>query len=368
MVCALPYDQGMAYTRKLPSGKFEGIAKDGRVRLGSRTFRLQRDAQAWAERLETAAAGGLDVRAGKATVKTLLPVWLEHRSHTVSANTVRADRHMSKAVTPSLKARAVSSIKRQDIVSWLQTLRRNGLSYGTVARHRASLAAFFSWLVEDHRITANPVKDAKQPPKVAEQVEMKPFTETELSQLVTTLAQTDQRIADIIQVLGWTGLRWGESRALKVSDIRLGDNGTPTHIRVSRSQSEGREVKGTKGRSARTVPVVAVAQPALARLIDGKNPGDLALPSERGGQLWRGRFRKQARWAELAGGRRPHDLRHSAATLWLSNGVDLSTVSAWLGHSSTVITNGYLHYAGTSADDAAVAKINAATTGRRPED
>lgn len=351
----------MAFTRKLPSGKFEGIAKDGRTRLGSKTFTKQADAKAWAERLETAAAGGLDVKAGKARIKALLPLWLEHREHTVSANTVRADTHMSKAITPTLSARAVSSIRRQDIEAWLQNLRHQGLAYGTVARHRASLAAFFSWLVEDNRITTNPAQGARQPSKVDEQAEMNPFTETELSKLVTNLAETDQRTADIVQVMGWTGLRWGELRALKVSDIHVDTNSTPTRIRVQRSQSEGREVKGTKGRSARTVPVVNIITPALNRLTAGKNGNDLALTSERGGQLWRGRFKKQARWAELAGGRRPYDLRHTAACLWLTKGVDLMTVSAWLGHANVSTTNGYLHYLGDSADDAAVNLINAST-------
>lgn len=353
----------MAFTRQLPSGKWLGIAKDGRTRLGSKTFPKKSDAQAWAQRLETAAAGGLDVKAGKARISALLPVWLEEREHTVSANTVRADRLMSKALTPGLKARAVSSIKRRDIETWLQQLHRQGHSHGTVTRHRASLTAFFTWLMDDNRINENPAKGARQPAKVAEQTEMHPFTEAELNQLVTTLAKTDQRIADIVLVLGWTGLRWGEARALRVSDIRHGPDRTLANIRVQRSQSEGREVKGTKGRSARTVPVPDIITPALDRLTDGKRSNDLALTSERGGQLWRGRFKKQARWTELAAGRRIHDLRHTAACLWLSKGVDLSTVQAWLGHSSATTTNKYLHYLGTSADSAAVALINRSTKG-----
>lgn len=38
----------------------------------------------------------------------------------------------------------------------------------------------------------------------------------------------------------------------------------------------------------------------------------------------------------VAMGRRLHDLRHTAACLWLARGVDLSTVSAWLGHAFVV--------------------------------
>jgi len=53
-----------------------------------------------------------------------------------------------------------------------------------------------------------------------------------------------------------------------------------------------------------------------------------------------------------------HDLRHTAACLWLTRGVDLSTVSAWLGHASISTTNRYLHYLGTSADAADLGRLN----------
>lgn len=358
----------MATTRKLPSGRFQGIAKEGRALIGTKVFDLKRDALAWAERLETAAAGGLDVKAGKTRVKVLLPQWLEHRKHSVSAKTYRTDQDLLRLVDAPLNARAVASLRRPDIEAWLQRLRKAGHSYASVSRRRDSLSSFFAWLIDDNRVTSNPVKDARQPGRTAEKVEMRPFTQTELDQLVTAVAERSQHLADIVQVLGWTGLRWGEARALKVSDIRRDDDGAPTHIRVVRSQSEGYETKTTKGRSNRTVPVVAVAQPALTRLTKGKDRSDLALTSVAGGQLWGNRFRELTGWKNISDGRRVYDLRHTSATLWLSVGVDLSTVSAWLGHSSTVITNEYLHYTGTSADDAAVNLINAATKSDRSED
>jgi integrase len=41
--------------------------------------------------------------------------------------------------------------------------------------------------------------------------------------------------------------------------------------------------------------------------------------------------------AALAG--RIHDLRHTAAYLWLSLGVDVVTVQAWMGHATIPTTN-----------------------------
>lgn len=353
------YHAVMAYTQKLPSGKFRGIAKQGRTQLGSKTFAKRADAKAWAERLETAAAGGLDVKAGRARLGKMLPEWLEHRESTVAPKTVKADREMVDALTPGLRQREVSSIKKADVENWLRALHRKGMSHSTVKRRRASLAAFFSWLVEDHRILSNPVSGAVQPARTAEQDEMHPFNEAELGKLVSTIAEKDQRLADIVLVLGWTGLRWGEGRALKVGDVRRDANGSPTHLRIKRSHSEEEEVKTTKGRKNRTVPIVAVITDAIDRLAEGKPRDALLMSAERGGPLWSGRFKEQTDWKTLADERRLYDLRHTAACLWLSKGVDLSTVSSWLGHSNASITNSYLHYLGTSADAAAVARINA---------
>ena len=81
----------------------------------------------------------------------------------------------------------------------------------------------------------------------------------------------------------------------------------------------------------------------------------------------------------------PHDLRHTAASaaivghgpvlvrwdhgsytlpirvrvcLWLASGVSISTIQAWLGHSSLQTTQIYVHYLGDSADRAGLDVLN----------
>jgi len=66
---------------------------------------------------------------------------------------------------------------------------------------------------------------------------------------------------------------------------------------------------------------------------------------------------------ERASGRRSpacpiHDLRHTAACLWLAKGVPATTVQAWMGHASIATTNIYLHHLGTVADEAGLARLN----------
>src|SRR5690349_21571273 len=100
----------MAYTRKLPNGRFQGIAKSGRVIIGTRTFGRMSDAMAWAERTETAAAGGVDVRADKAGVRELLAEWVDYRRRTVAPKTARTDAELLRLMSPALGARSAGTV------------------------------------------------------------------------------------------------------------------------------------------------------------------------------------------------------------------------------------------------------------------
>lgn len=346
----------MPSARRLPSGRWQGVAKAGRTRLGTKTFGTRRDALAWAERTETAAAGGLDPRAGRAPVRSLLPAWIEHRRATVAPKTARTDAEILRLCSPALGALAVAAVTPRHVEAWLLYLRQHhAQADSSIARYRLSLSAFFAWAIADCRLQINPVAAAKPPRPLAPPAEMRPFSEPELATLAEAVALRDSVLADVVTVLGWTGLRWAEARSLTALDFSPGS--TP-FLRVVRSQPEGHPVKSTKGGKGRRAPLATPALLAVERLAAGKAPGDLLLTTAQGGQLWAGTFRRRTDWAAISDGRRLHDLRHSAACLWLRRGVDVGTVQAWLGHSSITTTQRYLHHLGTSADAAGLARLN----------
>ena len=74
--------------------------------------------------------------------------------------------------------------------------------------------------------------------------------------------------------------------------------------------------------------------------------------SANGNRLHANAFKRATDWHLIAPGRRIHDLRHTAACLWLARGVSPTTVQAWMGHASIATTNIYLHHLGTVADRA----------------
>ena len=63
-------------------------------------------------------------------------------------------------------------------------------------------------------------------------------------------------------------------------------------------------------------------------------------------------------WRRTSCGRRIHDLRYTAACVWLSRGVDPGTVQAWMGHESIATTNLYLHFLGTGAHRVGLGLLN----------
>ena len=99
---------------------------------------------------------------------------------------------------------------------------------------------------------------------------------------------------------------------------------------------------------------------AMVRRMAASREADAPLfVSVRGISCTRRAFKRTLDWAVVGEGRRIHDLRHTAACLWLARGVDPVTVQAWMGHASIATTNRYLHHLGTASDQAGLARLNA---------
>jgi hypothetical protein len=129
---------------------------------------------------------------------------------------------------------------------------------------------------------------------------------------------------------------------------------------MARSQTERGNVRVTTGRLTRRVAAGRRrggngGPPRVDGKVAGRLPGDrrlsraalaLRVPADQlVGPLGDGSPRCMA-------------LPHTAACLWPTGGVDLSTVSAWLGHASISTTNRHLPYLETAADSAGWERLN----------
>lgn len=315
--------------------KWRAYIYDGGTAIATRTFDDPVDARAWERRMKRQLAAGIDVVGAVKKVQEWLPLFLEHRREIVAPSTLQRDEGVCASLPAWLRAHRVCDVNPQVISRLIKSI--NG-SPGTKQRALITVAAFFSWLEGLAVVDRNPVRGIRIPRTNAIGAATNPFSWRE----VETMAP-EGPYGDVIIVLAYTGLRWGELRALRARDVVIDDDGIATALRVRRSASDGFPEKAPKSGKVRKVPLMQRPALIISRRLRGLKPDDLVFTSPRGGPLNRSNMRRSVRWDEISGGRRIHDLRHTAACEWLRKGVDVATVSAWLGHASVTTTGAYLH-------------------------
>jgi integrase len=166
-----------------------------------------------------------------------------------------------------------------------------------------------------------------------------------------------------------SGLRLGELRGLRRQDVELAAEdaqGGWLRVRQQWTRDAGKDVLSKpKGRKARDVPITPPLARTLRAHLAQKNAeptrpspfrtlqhddtacGDELVFGDAEGRPfsdWRCRSALRGLMRELGmAPLTPHELRHSAATLNLAAGVPLSLVSWLLGHTTSAITQIYLH-------------------------
>jgi integrase len=148
-----------------------------------------------------------------------------------------------------------------------------------------------------------------------------------------------------VLALALAGLRWGELAGLQPGD-RVSVPGPGLRLRraVLASGGGGALYLDTlKNNRARTVPLVVDLVPIVDRWSDGKTPDAWLFAAPEGGPLRESNWKRSVGWtaATAAIGRqgfRVHDLRHTAASMWLAAGADPKVVQRVLGHATAAMT------------------------------
>jgi integrase len=177
----------------------------------------------------------------------------------------------------------------------------------------------------------------------------------------------------IVSLLAYAGLRPGELRALRWSDV------AENTINVQRGANPDGSIKQTKTGQRRSVRLLSAVVQDLReyRLAVGR-PSERALILQTDGvglawsksdwQMWRvDRWAPACLAAGLEAAPRPYDLRHSFASLLLAEGRQPLYVARQLGHSLAVLLTTYAHLIDEYADaqnidaSAEIAKARAGT-------
>lgn len=303
----------------------------------------------------------------------------------VQPYTAQRSRQKALLFAPWIGSKAIDEIAPADILCALAELGnsggrlKGGLSSATLrAAHLAGSQAA-DWAVEHGHAVANPFGKVKRPKANYRQSRF--LTQREATELATKVARNaeaymmldDVRRASFclaVCIALATGLRRGEVFALRWDDV------DSDRLRVGVSKAVKADGSVGNPKSIAGVRSVAIGR-KLMKLLDRAKPWqDELLPVERpngckglmvvdetGGRASMNAFEHWWRgWADRNGfpGLRFHELRHTHATLLISNGVDVKTVQMRLGHSSAVVTMSCYAHAIPLSDGAAAETLDAA--------
>lgn len=332
----------------LPSGKFRARMAVGPGRRPlSATFSRQRHAERQREKWQTAKENGtLDqIDGGRQTLADLAAEHMAAARPDLADSTYAVYRSLWSAHVKDhgIAAMPLRSIRPETVEGFKADLRANGAGEVSIRKTLALLQTILNRAALYGRIAANPVTPVKKP-AAARARTVNAISPAEVEKVRAQLTGAD---AVLVSVLGYAGLRPGEARALTWADVKA------KTLHVHDGTNPDGTLKPTKTEQSRSVRMVKAVKADLAawRKASG-DPADAALVFPRAdGKPWtetdfrNWRRRRFAPAVERAGVNlsRPYDLRHSAASLWLHEGIGPIQVAAWLGHKASETFKTYAH-------------------------
>lgn len=338
---------------------------DGRRQRVTRRCETQREAIEVLKQLKAEHVNGKRPLADNFTVGQFLDEWLEACIIGKKKPSTAADYEMNIRLylKPSLGHIALKNLRPHEIQKMINALADKGLTRAPEYA-RAVLRAALKTAEEWEYISGNPAARVKVPKHKNHR--MNPLSPEEARRFLD-FAQ-GHRLEALFTVAVSMGLREGEAFALRWSDVDLDRGLLQIRHSLDRTSRPWRLETPKTDRSRRSLTVPAVCRLALAahkerqaeeRIFQGSRwqHHDFVFSSSIGTPLDCNNVLKQFRAILKQAGiaeRCFHDLRHTCATLLLSQGVHARVVMELLGHSSIAVTmNTYSHVMRPMQDDAA---------------
>lgn len=327
--------------------------------------------------VQSAADSGQELARRDLTVSTFLGQWLDTLHGTVAPTTEQQYRDVVRLyIKPHVGQKRVRTLSPADVTRMVRQLEVEGRSANTRRLARSILRRALRWGEHEGTVQRN-VAAISQGVKL-NATEGRTLTPTQARTLLESVK--GHRLEAAFAVALSLGLRRGELLGLAWDDVALDAEPPRLTVRHAIKRLKGGLIREDckTPKSRRTVyipgPVVEVLRGHRRRQLEERlQAGDLWEPMPLGADLI---FRSPAGTAvdpsnflhavytvtEAAGLGRwsAHELRHSAASLLLAQGVPLKTISETLGHASIRITaDVYGHLMEPAKADAADAMTEA---------
>lgn len=286
------------------------------------------------------------------SVKDFLNDWLENivRSRVREATFDGYKGIVEYYLLPAIGSERLCDLRPEHIQRFYGSLQRKGLSSRTVRYAHSVLSSALNHAEMQGMIFHNPCKKCQLPKK--HQTEMKYFTPDQVRQFLG--AANDSKLFALFALAIETGMRPGEYLALQWKDIDFDNMSLAVRRTVKVKKGGGFYFSTPKtAKSNRPLTISAELLEALKvhrkeqleskmQIRDVYRENGLVFPNEIGDPLLIGNLRKRYfdKIVEKAGlpKIRLYDLRHTSATMLLSEGEHPKVVAERLGHASTNLT------------------------------
>ena len=303
----------------------------------SRVFDRKADAVVWDQdqRRRLRLGEWVDPRRGRVALEQFASEWLESRTALKRRSKESDEAAWRNYIAPRFGRWPVASITSSEVSNWVGGLVARGLAPATATRALATLRSLLEYAVSDGRVTVNAAANVRAPTVGRARREGRALTVAELRHLASACTGP---YAELVLVLGLAGLRWGELAGLRIADrVFVPGRGLRVQRAVLASRGGGElYVDSLKTSRARTVPLVPDLVPIVDRWAADRPVDGWLFPSPEGGPLRESNWKRSVNWAEAREAiavptLRVHDLRHTAASIWLAYGADPKVVQRVLG-------------------------------------
>jgi integrase len=355
-------NEGSIYQRKDGLWTVSVTIQNKRI---SKYFKTQAECREWLRNTQSQIQSGLTLAGARITVIEYLEQWLGTIRESVRPKTLHQYTQIARGhIAPRLGSIKLKDLRPDQIQALYNEKLDQGVSGRTVLLIHAVLHKSFNQALQWGLIGRNPAQAVSRPK--FRRKEMKVLNDVQVRTLLLTAKGT--RFETLLWLAISTGLREGELLGLRWSDL----DWKSRQLQVKRQLQR---IKGgvvfTEPKSAAGKRVIVLGKVIVEKLQEhiqfqqaerkqaGENwkENDLIFPSVWGTPLDNSNmvknfkvFLKQAGLPDI----RFHDLRHTAATLMLQQGVHPKVVQERLGHADITLTlNTYSHVMPSMQDEAA---------------
>jgi integrase len=341
------HNEGSIYRRQNGTWSVQATLQGHRL---SCTFKTQRECQEWLKKIRGQIDEGMTLSTTKIVLGDFLSSWLTSTKTSKGRSTWRHYEQLTRTyIVPSLGKIKVRDLRPEHIQAFYNRLFEHQVGVYTIRKIHIILHSALQQAVKTGMIERNPAGFVQPPKEPAS--EMAILNESQVSQLL--IAAQGTRLEALIHLAVISGARQMELLGLKWSDLDWVKQTLKIERQLLKPNGEGVKFSSPKTRHGKRSITLGAKTIEILR----KHYEQQQAKQRKAGEMWkeyglifttrfgtplspRNLLRDYKKLLHNAGlpPIRFHDLRHTAASILLNQGVPVIAVSRRLGHAKASIT------------------------------